>query len=207
MKSSRIWPVTGAGLHPRKTIARPVAPSWRHDPVDDRLDSVDEVLSDPAAFTGRVAAWQTVMNYLEDNWIFGAGFGSFWQIGNSSPVNRVATSEWVLTAAHSHNGYLEIFLATGIVGFCIGLVSQVIIPVFKNFSTQMIKISDYSLFCSRTFYLLFLQMYLNRYSWTATTRNGWSISSYSPSRIESRKTDPHWGSISVYEVFQDVLGF
>ena len=131
MKSSRIWPVTGAGLHPRKTIAGPVASSGVMILWIIASDSVDEVLSDPAAFTGRVAAWQTVMNYLEDNWILGAGFGSFWQIGDSSPVNRVATSEWVLTAAHSHNGYLEIFLATGIVGFCIGLVSQVIIPVFR----------------------------------------------------------------------------
>lgn len=91
-------------------------------------DEVEDVLSDPEAFTGRMAAWQTVVNYLRDNWILGSGFGSFWQIGDLSPVNSVAAAKWVLMVAHSHNGYLEIFVATGIVGFCIGFVTLVIIP-------------------------------------------------------------------------------
>ncbi len=97
-------------------------------------DAFDAIMSDTEAFTGRVGIWQTVFNYLQDHWLLGAGFGSFWGIGDSSPAYSLAAEDWVRIAAHSHNGYLEIFATTGIVGLCLGVAALVIAPLADIFN-------------------------------------------------------------------------
>ena len=92
-------------------------------------DTIGAVLSDPTSFTGRVAIWETVIAYARDHPIFGAGFGSFWQIGSSSPVYRISSEVWLLNVAHSHDGYLEMLVTTGFPGLIITIMAVAVLPL------------------------------------------------------------------------------
>ena len=126
----------------------------------------DELMSDPTAFTGRVAIWQTVFNYLHEHWILGSGFGSFWQIGESSPVFSMAAEKWVRIAAHSHNGYLEILATTGAIGLGIAVIALVIIPLVNILDPQHRDIELQSLLLALFSFIilanLFETIFLNR---------------------------------------------
>jgi exopolysaccharide production protein ExoQ len=89
---------------------------------------IADVLSNPDSFTGRVAVWDLVLRYIGDNPLTGAGYGSFWQIGELSPVNRITSIPWLLHTQHSHNGYLEMLVTTGIPGFLFCLLAVVVAP-------------------------------------------------------------------------------
>jgi exopolysaccharide production protein ExoQ len=94
------------------------------------FDTFAELLSDPTQFTGRVAIWQTVLSYVREHPILGAGFGSFWGIGEASPVKALSPYEkWIEIIPHSHNGYLEILVTTGSIGLFLSVVAFVIIPL------------------------------------------------------------------------------
>jgi exopolysaccharide production protein ExoQ len=93
-------------------------------------DTFADLLSDPTQFTGRVAIWQAVLSYVRENPILGAGFGSFWGIGEASPAKALSPNEkWIEIIPHSHNGYLEILVTTGSIGLFLSVVAFVIIPL------------------------------------------------------------------------------
>lgn len=100
-------------------------------------ETIVDMMDDPRAFTGRVAIWQTMFAYLRENWIFGAGFGSFWQIGDASPALSVASEKWVQIVPHSHSGYLEMLVTTGIFGLILSIIAFFIIPTM-----QLLRRSD-----------------------------------------------------------------
>jgi exopolysaccharide production protein ExoQ len=92
-----------------------------------------DYLIDPTLFTGRGAVWQLAVSYVSEHPLLGSGFGAFWQIGDLSPALRLG-SGWAATAAHSHNGYLELLMTTGFIGLLLGAFSAVIMP-FKRLFT------------------------------------------------------------------------
>lgn len=94
-------------------------------------DRIFSVLSDPESFTGRVAIWDMVFRYISDNPFTGAGYGSFWQIGTSSPVNQMTSLSWLIHTSHSHNGFLELLATTGFPGLGFGILALVIVPFSK----------------------------------------------------------------------------
>jgi exopolysaccharide production protein ExoQ len=90
-------------------------------------DRVLGVLSDPLAFTGRGAIWATALTYLKSHFWFGAGYNSFW-----GPIStQYIQSQFVLLIGHSHNGFLEVFVTTGIVGFLLTIFASVILVVYQ----------------------------------------------------------------------------
>lgn len=92
------------------------------------------VLSDPDAFTGRVSIWQIVLRYSEGHLLAGSGFGSFWLIGGASPILRIGGDRpWLFGVAHSHNGYLEMLVTTGIPGLALTILCFVILPFYRFF--------------------------------------------------------------------------
>lgn len=97
-------------------------------------EQVAELLSDRTTFTGRGAIWQVVAAYITEHPVLGSGFGAFWQSGNVSPVIALAREGWLLTVAHSHNGYLEMLVTTGFSGFFICLAAFIIVPINRVLS-------------------------------------------------------------------------
>jgi O-antigen ligase len=91
-------------------------------------DKIFALLADPESFTGRVAIWGVVTDYVRQYPLTGAGYGSFWQIGSESPVNRMTSVPWLIRTAHSHNGYLELLATTGFPGLFFGILALVIMP-------------------------------------------------------------------------------
>ena len=82
-----------------------------------------------ASFTGRVEVWRFLMHYSSTAPWIGAGFQSFWQIGNLSP----AVSEggnWVVDAVYGHQGFLDTIVMIGYPGFALLVLFVAVRPAF-----------------------------------------------------------------------------
>lgn len=82
-----------------------------------------------ASFTGRVEVWRFLMHYSSTAPWIGAGFQSFWQIGNLSP----AVSEggnWVVAAVYGHQGFLDTIVMIGYPGLVLLLAFVAARPAF-----------------------------------------------------------------------------
>ena len=95
-------------------------------------NTIQDVFSNPESFTGRVSIWEIVMRYADQNLFTGAGFGSFWMIGNSSPILTIGGDmPWLFGIAHSHNGYLEMLVTTGLIGLTLTIYTLVVLPFYR----------------------------------------------------------------------------
>lgn len=93
-------------------------------------DALMEPLKDPRAFTGRSQIWPVVGAYARDHWLFGSGFGSFWQIGPASPVYLyVSPKSWVAHLGNGHNGYLDLFAQIGVPGLVLAVATTIVWPI------------------------------------------------------------------------------
>ncbi|MCA1196346.1 O-antigen ligase family protein [Sphingomonas sp. R647] len=89
---------------------------------------VRDMLNDPAMLTGRTAIWPLLLEYIAERPFTGAGFGSFWQIGDASPIWWL-TSGWVARfAAHGHNGYLDLAATIGLPGMALAVAALLLWP-------------------------------------------------------------------------------
>jgi len=89
---------------------------------------IRDLLNDPAMLTGRTAIWPLLLEYIGERPFTGAGFGSFWQIGDKSPIWWL-TSGWVARfAAHGHNGYLDLAATIGIPGLLLAVTALLLWP-------------------------------------------------------------------------------
>jgi exopolysaccharide production protein ExoQ len=86
------------------------------------------LLDDPEFLTGRGAIWQVLVTAIEDHPVLGVGYGSFWAIGDATPVASFADS-WIKQSAHGHNGYLDVMLQTGGVGLALVALFLILMPL------------------------------------------------------------------------------
>lgn len=85
----------------------------------------------PDAFTGRVPIWQTMLGFINDHPMSGAGFGSFWDSGPVSPSNQYSRG-WVADmVTQGHNGYLDMWTQIGLPGMILTVVLLMIAPFAK----------------------------------------------------------------------------
>lgn len=89
---------------------------------------VTHLFSDPREFTGRTEIWRAEIAYIRDHPLFGAGFGTFAGTGNVSPLYKYIGG-WVTEAANGHNGYLQLLVTVGGIGFVLAIVSLVVVPL------------------------------------------------------------------------------
>lgn len=89
------------------------------------MDSLD---SSETAFTGRIQIWRTMTAYLREHWVFGAGFGSFWDAGPVSPANIYGRSWVSAMVSQGHNGYLDLWTQLGIFGLLLAVVVLFVLP-------------------------------------------------------------------------------
>lgn len=118
----RFWPVAMVALALLALAAAwAVVASW--DLIGVYLDRQD-------AFTGRTQIWSTILAYLRDHWLAGAGYGSFWNVGPDSPVFAYARSgAWVTKITSSHNGYLEVAAQIGVPGLLVAVFCLFLHPL------------------------------------------------------------------------------
>jgi O-antigen ligase len=87
---------------------------------------LNSAISD-ASFTGRTDVWQFAMGNILERPILGHGFMAFWRTDQF--LSQTPSLGWANTAAHSHNGYLDIALTTGFPGLLLCIAFVVIGPI------------------------------------------------------------------------------
>ena len=90
--------------------------------------AISHILSDPQEFTGRAAIWQAEIAFIRDHALLGSGFGSFADTGALSPLHAYVGASWVDTISHGHNGYLQLMVTTGLVGFALAMIAVIVSP-------------------------------------------------------------------------------
>ncbi len=89
------------------------------------------LLNDPDALTGRSQIWPILLTYASEHPLTGAGFGSFWQIGDEGPIWDF-TSGWIArSAGHGHNGYLDLLVTIGAPGLVLAILVLFVWPVMR----------------------------------------------------------------------------
>jgi len=91
---------------------------------------VDAIMSDPT-FTGRTDIWKFALDHVAQRPITGYGFSTFW--GTEQVVYGMSGATWANTASHSHNGYLDLALTTGIPGSALGTLWLVVLPLLDYY--------------------------------------------------------------------------
>ena len=77
------------------------------------------IFGDPT-LTSRTEIWAFASDMINQRPLFGYGFGSFWSTGDTGPVARLAPG-FIARLNHSHNGYFDMVIQVGFVGFALFL--------------------------------------------------------------------------------------
>ena len=97
---------------------------------------IARLLQDPQEFTGRAAIWAAELRYIADHPLLGAGFGTLTDTGSQSPLHGYVTG-WMGAAAHGHNGYLQILVTIGGIGFILAMLALVWAPMRRLWSLNL----------------------------------------------------------------------
>jgi exopolysaccharide production protein ExoQ len=97
-------------------------------------DFIRSMLSQEYIFTERGGLWRIIFNVVGDYSFVGYGYGSFWRVGLDGVSYDYATG-WHAAVFNGHNGYLDILVTLGWVGFWLGIFVHVIQPVVTFLST------------------------------------------------------------------------
>jgi O-antigen ligase len=94
-------------------------------------DAIARILEDPTEFTGRAEIWQAYLAFFRDHPWLGAGFGTLSNTGGISPMHNYVLSSWVEAIGDSHDGYLQLLVTLGGVGFVLAMLALVIEPLAR----------------------------------------------------------------------------
>ena len=101
-------------------------------------DQLAHALQDPTEFTGRAAIWAAELRYIADHPLLGAGFGTLTDMRSQSPLHNYVSGSWVTAVSHGHNGYLQVLVTIGGVGFVLALLALLAAPA-RRFWTLDLK--------------------------------------------------------------------
>jgi O-antigen ligase len=91
-------------------------------------DVLNAVLPD-TSFTGRTDVWRFAIDHALERPLTGHGFMAFWR--TRDVFSAELANFWANLAAHSHNGYLDIALTTGLPGLASTLLLIVVMPLIN----------------------------------------------------------------------------
>ena len=94
-------------------------------------DVITRMLEDPREFTGRSAIWAAELRYIADHPALGAGFGTFTDTRGQSPLHNYVSGSWVDAVSHGHNGYLQVLVTIGGVGFALCMLAVMVMPALR----------------------------------------------------------------------------
>jgi len=83
------------------------------------LDSFFLALNRDPTLTGRDAVWAYVGLMIQERFFFGYGYAAFWESERILSY-VVASLNWHIT--HAHNGFLQVWIELGLVGFCLTIL-------------------------------------------------------------------------------------
>ena len=95
--------------------------------ASENIAAISRVLPLDTSFTGRTDIWTFGLQAAQLKLWTGYGFAAFW--GSSAVQNLPQGMEWAATAAHSHNGYLDVTLAMGLPGLVLLIAVFVVAPL------------------------------------------------------------------------------
>ncbi len=93
------------------------------------VDTITRMLEDPAEFTGRSEIWAAELRYIADHPLLGSGFGTFTNTRSQSPLHNYVSGSWVDAVSHGHNGYLQVLVTIGGIGFALTMLAVVLGPL------------------------------------------------------------------------------
>lgn len=93
-------------------------------------------LLNPKFFTGRGFIWDAMFRYASEHILLGAGYGSFWDAGQDSPIYDYGQG-FVKTAGSGHNGYLDLLVAVGLPGVLLAVFATVVWPAWKLLASRI----------------------------------------------------------------------
>lgn len=94
------------------------------------LGSVTRMLPVDPTFTGRSDIWEFALAAVAEKPIIGHGYSAFWD--DVTERQTAKGSEWAVTAAHSHNSYLDLAITIGLPGLLLVVLIFVLAPL-RNF--------------------------------------------------------------------------
>lgn len=94
-------------------------------------EALNRLLSDPTEFTGRSAIWAAQIAYIRDHPLLGSGFGTFADTGGRPALYAYITDFWMETISHGHNGFLQLLVTIGGIGFVLAMAALVIAPAIR----------------------------------------------------------------------------
>src|SRR5205085_3842004 len=94
------------------------------------LGSITRALPVDPTFTGRSEVWEFALAAVAEKPITGHGYAAFWD--GAAEGKTVQGSEWAVTAAHSHNSYLDLAVNIGLPGLLLVVLIFVVGPL-RNF--------------------------------------------------------------------------
>ncbi len=92
----------------------------------DNLDYIFNLFGKDLTLTGRIPLWFILLESAQDKLLMGYGYGSYWNGTGSPSASVLSQLMWIPNDAH--NGYLDIILSIGIIGFI--FVCMKIIDIF-----------------------------------------------------------------------------
>ena len=102
-------------------------------------DSLAELLASfgkDATMSSRLPLWQMLSGFMEGHWWFGHGYEAFWT--DESYAVRIIQRKLGFRPWYSHNGFLEVWLAFGLVGLAlvtaliVALASRIIRGLYRD---------------------------------------------------------------------------
>ncbi len=115
--------------------------------IEIPFDAIATVFDDPGSFTGRSQIWPIMIAYAQNHLLLGSGYGSFWAIGDDSPILAYGTG-WVQHIFEAHNAYLDILVQTGLIGLILAVACLVIRPLYQLFFLPLRQPASRWLICS-----------------------------------------------------------
>lgn len=85
--------------------------------VSSDTEAVFSFLGRDSTLTGRTDIWSAAFQQWRSAPLFGLGWDSTW--GDSSPIQEQISQALGFRVSHAHNGYLDVLLQVGVVGFLI----------------------------------------------------------------------------------------
>lgn len=98
--------------------------------VSPVLGSITRALPVDPTFTGRSDVWEFALAAVAEKPITGHGYAAFWD--GVTERQTAQGSEWAVTAAHSHNSYLDLAVTIGLPGLLLIVLIFVFEPL-RNF--------------------------------------------------------------------------